>query len=245
MLVAAESRYAVFRLCDITADPPSILPERVIWGTIPSGQEKFWPLFWFSKNKYCRLIEDYYPVDMDFKLSGWGKFRLEIKPLVPVFKMYWGGRFWYVADDAKVWLASLKENSFISADGADSVPVLSWSSDRNTPLDVSDKHGNVYASSLPIGQIAKWYENVRVLGWEKKVRYIEAGTKEGKKVVRLIFYDETGNNGVNMLFDDDPELWQEAGLAVKKIYPDISNISPDVFIDTTYEGKILVKNKVQ
>jgi hypothetical protein len=245
VLAAAESRYAAFRLLDITAVPPAILPENAVWGTIPPEQEKCWFLFWLSKNSYCRLIENYYPVSLNLRLSGWGKFDLEITPLVPAFKMYWGGRFWYVSADARVWLVSLHENSFISADKANSVPVLSWSSDRTTPLEISGKHGNIYSSSLPMERITKWYDNVKALGWHKKVKYIEAGVKEGKKVVRLIFYNEAGDNGVNMLFDDDPELWQEAGLAVKKIYPDISSISPDVFIDTTYKGKILVKNKVQ
>ena len=33
--------------------------------------------------------------------------------------------------------------------------------------------------------------------------------------------------------------------SLEKIYPDISKITSNVFIDTTYKGKILVQNKVQ
>ncbi len=245
ILAASESRYVVFRLTDITAEPSAILSQHVIWGTVTPKQEKCWPLFWLSTKSYCRLIEDYYPVDLRMKLSGFGKFKLEVKPLDPVFKLYWGGKFWYASHDGKVWLTSLEINRFVDSDAVNSLPVLSWSTDRTTPLQISEKHGNVYRSSLPIEHILKWYENVKALGWNKKVKFIQAGIIEGKAVVRLIFYDKTGGNGVNVMFVDDPELWQEAGLAVKKIYPDFTNISPDLFIDTTYKGKILVKNKVQ
>ena len=64
-------------------------------------------------------------------------------------------------------------------------------------------------------------------------------------MVKLILYAPDGGNGASIVLGDDPEEWRTAASAVKKIFPDISQISRDIDIDTTYKGKILVKNKVQ
>ena len=245
MLAAAEARYAIFRLYGIETEPGGLLSEQVVWGTVRPHHEKFWILFWLSKEEYCRNIEAYYPVNLRMELSGWGRFRLEVLPLEPTFRMYWGGKFWYVAADGRTWLASLKENAFARSEKADALPLLSWSTDRATPLDLSGDHGNVFFSSMPIDKILLWYDNLKVLGWSEKVKFVQAGIREGKDVVRLIFYDQKGGNGTNIMLADDPKEWQTAGLAIKKIYPDISKITSNVFIDTTYKGKILVQNKVQ
>jgi hypothetical protein len=245
MLAAAEARYAVLRLYGIEIDPRGILSEQVVWGTVKPSQEKVWILFWLSKEEYCRNIEAYYPVNLRMELSGWGKFRLEVLPLEAAFRMYWGGRFWYVSADGRMWLSSLRESSFTSSEKADALPMLSWSTDRETPADLSDGHGNVFHSSLPLQKIKLWHENLKALGWSERVKFIQAGFREGNNVVRLIFYGPDGGNGANIMLPDDPGEWQTSGLAIKKIYPDLSKISPDVLIDATYKDKILVKNKVQ
>ena len=242
---AAEARYALFRLYGIDIDPRGILSEQVVWGTIKPKHEKVWFLFWLSKEKYCENIEAYYPVNLRMVLSGWGKFKLEVMPLEPALRMYWGGKFWYVAADGRAWLSSLKENTFISSEKADAHSLLSWSSERATPIDFSADRGNVFSSNLPMNKIFLWYENLKTLGWSDKVKFIHAGFREGKDVVRLIFYDSEGGNGANIMLQDDPKEWQTAGLAIKKIYHSVSEIPSNVFIDTTYKGKILVKNKVQ
>lgn len=245
ILAAAEERYAVLRLRGIETDPGGILSEQAVWGTISPWQEKIWLLLWFAKNKYCGNIESYYPVNLRMEISGWGHFRLEVLPLEPAFRMYWGGRFWYVAADGRTWLTSLRENRHVISEKAESLPLLSWSSDRTTPIDISDEHGNVFYSNLPLERVFLWYQNLRVLGWSDRVKFIQAGFREGRNVVRLVFYDPEGGNGAEIMLSDDPVEWSAAGLAVRKIYPDVSKISSNVFIDTTYKGKILVKNKVQ
>ena len=245
ILAAAESRYAIFRLHGIDIDPVGILSEQVVWGTVKPHHEKVWILLWLSKEEYCENIEAYYPVNLRMELSGWGKFRLEILPLEPAFRMYWGGKFWYVAADGRTWLSSLRENTFTRSEKANGLPLLSWSTDRATPLDLSGDHGNVFFSSMPIEKVLLWYDNLKALGWSEKVKFIQAGFREGKDVVNLVFYGQERSNGANIMLLDDPKEWQTAGLAIKKIYPDISKISSNVFIDTTYKDKILVKNKVQ
>lgn len=245
LLYAAESRFAILRLYEIKTEPAYIIPNDIVWGTVSSKQEKCWPVLWLHRKSYCRLIEKYYPVNAALTLSGWGRLTLRLETLEPAFMMHWGDRYWYVSEDGRAWQTSFEENNLVSIGRAVSQPALSWSSDRATPLDVSSESVNIYQSSLPVAKITKWYENVDALGWKNDVKFIQAGMKEGQMIVRLIFADASGADGVNIIFADDPSLWQEAGLAVKKIYPDLNKISSKIFIDTTYKGKILVKNKVQ
>ena len=243
--MAAESRYAILRIYDINSPQQQILSKDILWGTVSPFEERCWPAYWISKGRHRRLLEEYYPIKADIALRGWGKFRVSCSPLSPSFKMYWGGKYWYVDDEGRAWLASLSENRYIHQEKADSLPVLSWSSDRQSPLDINNKKGNILISNLQVKRIMSWYENIELLGWLGNVQYVHAGMKEGRPVVTLEFRGANGGHGVSVIFDDDPEKWYETGLAVKKIYPDMSVVDPNLFVDTTYEGKILVKKKIK
>ena len=60
-----------------------------------------------------------------------------------------------------------------------------------------------------------------------------------------LFFNEQKSKGLSILFLDDPKDWNEPLLAIKKIYPNMNEIPNNIFIDTTYKGKILIQNKVQ
>lgn len=241
-VIAAESRFAFTRLWNITVYPPDALPQHAVWGILTPRQERFWPAFFFTKGEYEKLLESYYPVTAQAELRGWGNFRLTVKPLVPIYKVYWGGKFWYLANDGKLWLSSLSENKILDEHNADNLPVLAWSADRATPIDISQTDGNVYGSSMPIPLINGWYRMAEELGWMKYIKFIQAGVREGRPVVRLIFYAPDNTNGAQLLLPNEAESWAESGLAVKKLYSNISNMPRDIFIDCTYKGKILLRN---
>ncbi|MDL2298784.1 hypothetical protein LJC40_06530 [Synergistaceae bacterium OttesenSCG-928-D05] len=244
--VAAESRYAVMRIADISVRPRGdILSSETVWGLVSEREEAFWPYLWAAKKSYEKALEEYYPVKVRMKLVGWGKFELETTYLQPLYRLFWDNKYWYVSQDGKVWLATLDMNKWLNLDEVMRKPVLTWGEVRTTPVDMASEDGNVYVSSLPIARIRGWYENIELLGWSGYVKFIQAGKREGISVVRLIFKDAQGGNGADVLFPDDPVLWQEPGLAIKKIYPDAAKLPPEIFIDTTYKGKILVRNKVQ
>lgn len=244
-LIAAEGRFAIMRIGDITISPPNILPQYAVWGTITPEQERFWPFFWLAKGDYEKLIESYYPADVELTLHGWGKFGLAVSPLVPLCKVYWGGKFWYLSGEGKLWLSSLPENKILAEHLAESLPVLTWGADRATPIDITQVDGNVFDSSLPIPLIRSWYRMAEELGWSKSVKFIQAGVKEGTPVVRVIFYTAGNENGAQLLLPNEAMRWPETGLAVKKLYGGISNLPPDIFIDGTYKGKILIRNLKQ
>lgn len=241
-IVAAEGRFAFMRIGNIRVVPPQALPQYAVWGTLSPMQEYFWPDFWFSKGDYEGLLEAYYPVNVHTEIEGWGRFKLEAQPLVPIYKVYWGGKFWYLSEDGKLWSSSLPENKILAEHRAESLPTLAWGADRATPIDISSASGNVFISSLPVNKIKGWYDMAEKLEWTKNVKFIQAGMREGSPVVRIIFYTAGGANGAQLVLPDDPKRWYETGSAVKKLYGGISNLPADLMIDCTYRGKILIRN---
>ena len=241
-LLAAEGRYAVMRLGDISVAPPGALPQHVVWGVLTPRQELFWPSLLASKKEYEETIESYYPADVKLRLRGWGKFRLEVRPLVPSYKVFWGGKYWYLSDEGKLWSSSLRENMMLREHDAEKKPVLTWGTDRATPVDMGNLKGNVLSSSIPIRLIRSWYAMSDELGWGRNVKYIQAGVKEGSQIVRVIFYTAGNKNGAQLILPNEAEKWPETGLAVKKLYGGIENLPPDIYIDGTYKGKILIRN---
>ena len=241
-LLAAEGRFSFMRISDISVAPARILPQYAVWGTLTPAQEGFWPSFWFEKNEYQKLIESYYPVTAELSLNGWGKFSLAVAPLKPLYKVFWGSKFWYLSDDGKLWSSSLTENRIVSPQGAEKLPILSWGAERATPINISGAAGNIFESSLPIPLIKSWYAKAEELGWNKSIKFIQAINRDGVPVVSVVFYTGGNENGAVMILPDNAKLWYESALAVNKLYGSIANLPPDVYIDCTYKGKILIRN---
>lgn len=246
MLAAMENRLQTLRIAEVEIEP--VFASRLsdtVWREIPRGAERFWPLLWSSKHAYEAAVERAHPVRAELRFKGWGRYRLELEYLAPFFRLYWEKQHWYVSSDGRMWPAALPDNDLIDLSGALGRPVLAWGGERASPFDFANAGGGVHRSSLPVRQIIAWYDHLERLGWSAKVKSLHTGKREGIGVVRLVFSGAGGENGVGILFSDDPRLWREAGLAVTKIYPDITRISQKIFIDTTYQGKIIVSNRVK
>lgn len=245
-LTAFEARFKTLRIAEMETNPASaFLVTQSMWAGIPKEAEDFWPRLWMSKKVYEKAIEKSHPVKARLNLKGWGKFALEVEYLNPLFKLYWENKHWYVSTDGKIWLASIADNDFIDLSDVLEKPVLAWGKEGTTPFDIVNAYGDVHNSSLPVTQIKAWYDNLDFLAWTNQVKTLQTGRREGFQVVRLVFKDDKGGDGVAILFPDSPEHWIESGLAVQKVFPDIMKISPEIFIDTTYKGKIIVSNRVK
>lgn len=245
-LSALEKRCQTLRVAAIeTNSAIASLAADTVWGEIPREAESFWPFLWTSKRSYEAAIEKAHPVKAELRFKGWGRFKLELEPLRPLFKLYWEDEYWYVSSEGKMWLASVADNQYADLSEVLNKPPIVWDKGRTTPFDIVNAEGVVHRSSLPVSLIKQWYDNVDFLGWTEKVRKVQTGKREGMFVVQLVLKNGKDGSGAGVLFPDNPELWREAGLAVKTIYTDITKISPDIFIDTTYKGKIIVSNRVK
>lgn len=246
MLTAAEGRFRSLRIAGIEIEPLAVsFVGESVWKEVPQRAETFWPLLWASKRSYEAAIEKEHPVSAELLMRGWGRYKLSAEFLQPRFILYWEKQYWYVSADGKMWLTSLPDNEMTDQSAARRLPVLTWGGDRVSPFDITNADGAVHRSSLPVTLIQGWYDSIDSLGWTGKVKSMYTGNREGISVVKLVLSDSGGNRGAELLFPDSSEQWLEAGMAIKAIYPDITRISQDVFIDMTYRGKIIVSNRVK
>lgn len=239
------SKWHIFALKGIDAEPENVLPHSAVWCNVTSFQEHFWPALYIAKQNYEKKIEQVYPVQAKLGISSWGTLKLKIDVTEPIIKICWNGKYWYVSENSTIWSEDIEENNILLFERLKNVPVLFWGDDRTAPCEIGAATGNIKKCALPIGQITAWYENMRSLEWLDKVMAVKAETDDGKQVVRLIFKDKFGHTGVSVLMPDLAENWIVAGLAVNKICPDLQELSENDFIDATYKDKILVKNAVQ
>lgn len=241
LLFASEARFAVSRVRLISQEP-EVIPQHVLWGTIPAAQERFWPLFWINRKEYIARIESYYPLEAKVRLRGWGKFLVRTRALVPTNRIRWGGRNWYLSADGKFWLASLAENSMIDRRAVDRTPLILWGAERAAPIDMADLYGNIFHSTLPTAQILRWNEQLRSLNILPHLQYMQAGVKDGRAVVNLILYNaESGKSGAQILLPEDVDSWGGFLFAIREIYGTLEKIPPGATIDCTYKDKMVLR----
>lgn len=245
IVISLESKTHFLRLKEIEATPDGLLQEVVVWKNVTETERSFWPLLILNKAEYEKEIEKNYPVECRLQIFGWGKVRLQLDCTEPIVKLAWNGQYWYLSENGKIWPADLDENNILTLSAIKRLPVLYWGEEKITPYEVGNSNDKIKISALPIEQIVSWYRTLKNIKWIDKILAIKAETNDGIPVVRLIFKNYEGANGVSVLLPEDSESWVVTSLAISKICPDIRAMSQNDFIDATYKDKIMVKNGLQ
>lgn len=241
-LYGLEQRYHVFRVANISYVPDNILEQDMVWRAMPEKAAVFWPILFWRSDVLKSEIEHYYPVHVDLKSVGWGKFRLNVIPLEPYIKVYWSGMTWYLSDEGKIWRVSLGANALVHGIESPKRPLLVWGKDMPIPINMDKQRGDITQSSLPVQRIKSWYHELDRLGWNEKINRVTAIRSEGRFVLKLEFKTLFEKKMVIMI-NDDPAEWQSISQAVSAIQKDRSVRSEDLFIDTTYKGKLIVRSR--
>jgi len=242
IVISLESKTHFLRLKEIETTPDRLLPKVVIWKNVTETERSFWPLLMLNKAEYEKEIEKNYPVECRLQIFGWGKVRLQLDCIEPIVKIGWNGQYWYLSENGKIWRADLDENNILTLSAVKKLPVLYWGQEKITPYEIGNSSGKIKISALPIEQIAGWYRTLGNIKWLDKIFAIKAETNDGIPVVRLIFKNYEGANGVSVLLPEDSESWVVASLAINKICPDMRSLSQNDLIDATYNDKILFKH---
>lgn len=245
VLFSLETRMHLFRLKEITAEPCKILPEGNVMRGITAVQQRFWPVLYIQREKYCKKIESQYPLTCRMNIAGWGRLKLKLNVLQPAAKIYWDGKYWYLSSDGRIWQTNIEENSILNLSELKDKPLIYWSDDKMPPCSAESSGGNIKNSSVRAENIYEWYENLKAIAWLDKIAAIKTETNDGVSAVRIIFRKKNGSSGVSVLMPENCGDWIVAGLAVNKICTDLQNLPQTDFIDATYKNKILVKTVVQ
>jgi hypothetical protein len=213
-----EQRYGCMRLRNIEIIPASTVADSVIWRAVPKEAETFWPSLLLWSRRFTRMVENFYPVRLTVKLTGWGRYRVTVEPLEVFLSVSWNRNMWLLSSNGRMWLSKLQANSKVKGVTIPERPVLAWDAGLPLPIDPDKQRGDIYPSSLPMTRIRKWYDAIEEMGWNDKIYCLRAKKIDGKPVVQILLGSDAGITG-ELTVKDDPKDWVSFAAALEGIYP--------------------------
>ena len=111
LLAAAEARFAVSRVSLIEQQAGERPPAVRAVGDYPVGARALLAVVLAAPQRVQSFDRGLLSGrDRRCRSRAGANFSISARPLVPVYRVYWGGRLWYLSAEGKLWLASLAEN---------------------------------------------------------------------------------------------------------------------------------------
>jgi len=241
-IVALEQNFQVLRLWNIDFPTLEVLPDSILWSRISSKDIRYWPLFYLDKGKVVKDIEDNIPVTVAIESKGWGSFSFVARPLKPKFMVFWRGSEWFVAEGGLMWSVYHPMNGVIEAQKPEENMIVIWSEALGKD---SAKHEiapeEIISSPIPLSKLEYWKKLLEDSGFYEDTRSISV-YPEGEEIYVEVLM-RLGSQRVKVKLQASGENWRLLFRAIKDILKDPGISGYDVFIDTTYKGKILVKKE--
>ncbi|MDR3254792.1 MAG: hypothetical protein LBT31_04445 [Synergistaceae bacterium] len=243
VLYFVEQRYDFFRLREIDVVPVGILPDSIVWGAIPVSCEHFWLSLFLGGREFAGNIENFYPVELSVKISGWGRYRVHIKPLEPILYVSWRSNMWLLSKNGRMWLASHPSNLAVKGMVFPKKPILAWDSGLALPIDPESRKGDIFPSSLPMAKIKKWYDEIERIGWEEDIYCVLAKKLDGRPVVQLLLGSGEKISS-EIVVKDDTADWASLAAALAEVFPGAGNRIPGgLVVNATFTDKFTVTSK--
>lgn len=241
-IVALEQNFQVLRLRNVTIPTLEVLPDSILWPRVSSENIRYWPLFYLDKDKVIKDIEENIPVTVTIECTGWGSFSFMARPLKPKFMVFWRGSEWFVADGGLMWSVYHPMNGVIQAQKPEENMIVIWSDALGRD---SVKHEmapeEIISSPIPLSKLEYWKKLLEDSGFYENTKSISV-FPEGEEIYVEVLM-RLGSQRVKVKLQASGENWRLLFKAIKNILKDPEISGYDVFIDTTYEGKILVKKE--
>jgi len=238
-IFAIEENFQTLRLKGVVIPTLAVLPDSVLWPRIQSRDVRLWPLFYIDKGKVVQKIERNVPVRVFIKCTGWGDFLFYAHPLKPKFMVFWKGSKWFITEGGLMWPANHPMNRIIAIQKPEKSPIVIWSIKDDINYQIAP--GEIINSPIPLSKLEYWKRLLEDNGFYNDVEKLHIFT-EGNSIYLEIFM-QLGNQKVNVKLPASGRNWHVLLKAVKNILKDPEMRGSGVFIDTTYEGKILVKKE--
>ncbi len=244
VLYFVDQRYDFFRLRGLEIVPGGVLPEAAIWEALPRQAEFFWPSLIFDSRDFNRKIEGFYPVEIALKVTGWGRYRVTVKPLEVFLNVSWNSRLWLLSTNGRMWLANLPVNAIVKGIELPDKPILAWDAGLPLPIDPERQGGDIYASSLAMEKIERWYDTIGKTAWYRDIYCLLAKKVDGKPVVQVLFGSENAITG-EIILKEDTTNWLSLAAAMEELFPNGEyRAPPGMVINATYTDlKFTVTNK--
>lgn len=237
VLYCVEERFSFFRLRELAVEPPGLLSDEQVWRMTPAKAESFWLSLTLEGGGLKRKIERFYPVTAKLRISGWGRYKLEISHLEAFIYVHWNSRTWLVSTNGRMWPANLPANAKMRLPLPDK-PILEWDKGMPIPINTEEQAGDILPTSLPLTKIAGWMETLDKAGWIRDIHKIAAKKIDGRPVVKVVLGSSAGITGEITLKEDTSD-WLQLAQAFKQegIYPGAGGKRDIIEINATFSDK--------
>lgn len=238
-----ERSFHLMRTREIFIQPEECFTETLLWNNLSGKNVRYWPLLVVGRKAIEEKIEKTIPVKLDFSISGFGRFRIGISPLKPVYIVRWKKILWYVAQNGKIWETSRPFNDLLPGITKPDGPVFEIGAGFPPPLPdgaFERRTDTIYRSLLPMDLMKNWKDEVLRLPWYSILEKLVIQKRAGEYYLVLLLNCKRGP--VELLLRADSGTWPGITEALGKIMPGFPEGYKDIYIDATYKDKIVVKD---
>jgi hypothetical protein len=226
-----------FRGLSVEAFDPAL--ERRFWDVFPSRSLRFWPLFAQKSEDIKAFLERTLPVLVNIRMTGFGVFSVEIKPLSPWVIVGWQGEVWCVSREGRMWNAGDKSLELpgvkIPQKPLWRAASLSEPGEDGLPLP-----GGVFPSLVSTGFIEDFLSAFGGAAWFGDVREVSLERRAGSDLFRVRLV--RGRQEFMILIQRDKYEERDLNETLARVLETLSGEGGSHLIDATYKNKIVVRD---
>jgi len=239
-----ETFFHFLRVRSISFSPLEETSESLFWKKLKPEDIRWWPLLYLHKNRISREIERSLPVKANLQIIGLGHLEVKVASINPSFIVIWENMPWFVDLSGKIWGKYRVANMSFPATSKDLKPALKIGKGFPAPLpemDLTGTEDTVFQSLLPMDLISGWMKALRSLPWFDNIDQVVM--RENAGAYLLLLRIRTDKGWIDLLVKPDHSKWLLLAEALGRIMPKFPLGYSNIFIDATYEDKIIVRDK--
>lgn len=237
MLFGGEDFFQPFSLRNIRIESEDPVAELFFWKNISSRALRFWPAFFLEKDDLRKAVEIQAPLFCTISRRGITGVEVQIEPLRPWIVAQWNKREYYVSQDGFAWDTANELNKMIRGIVRPNAPLITFSDDFPSPA-LENSSAIVSRVVFPLELLQGWLDGLAENRWGARVEQISVSRREGKFLLKLVFY----KGGAHVLLWGDRPRWKELSSALSQIMEQLHFLGNNIIIDTTYTDRIIVRS---
>jgi hypothetical protein len=212
--------------------------EKRFWDVFPARSLRFWPFFAQQSKALETFLERTLPVLVDIRLTGFGRFAVDMRLLSPRAIVEWRGEVWCVSREGRMWNAEDKSLWFPGL----RIPQKPLWRVASLPESVKEgipAPGGVFPSLVSIDFIEDFLSAFGGEAWFGDVQEVSLERRAGADLFRLRLV--RGQQEFMLLIQQDKYDGRDLHETLNRVLEILSEEGGSHLIDATYRNKIVVK----
>ncbi len=237
ILLGCEAFFQLFSLKSLEVSAAGPVSESFFWNNVSSASLRFWPLFFWEKEKLKKKIESEAPLSFSVDRRGIAGVDIQIEPLYPWVVGRWKENEFYITREGLAWESKHVLNKAIEGIVPPKKPLIVFA--EGIPSPAEDASTLIKILPFPLDLLSGWLDGLSENKWISRVVQIDVSRREGKYLLKLSF---NGRGEAQVLMWGERSRWKELSSALSQIMDQLHFLGENVIIDTTYTDRIIVRS---